>query len=259
MTALRQYGALSARAISHIIRQPAVMGPALVFPLIFMSISASALDRSTSLPGFPRVDSFFQFMLPATILQASMFGAIFAGADMATDIEDGFFDRLVSSPVGRTSILVGRVAGAALLAFTQAWIFFGITAIFGVHVKGGLPAMLAVSGLIAILAAGAGSLMVAFGLKSGSTEAVQGIFPLVFVFLFSSSAFFPAALMHGWFRRVVESNPLTGFIDGVRYQVITGFDFGQLSRSILVAAGVFVLGVGVAALALRGRLSGSGS
>ena len=74
----------------------------------------------------------------------------------------------------RTSILVGRVAGAALLGFVQAWFFFGVATIFGMRSEGGILSLFLVSIVASIVAAGMGSISVAFALKTGSTEAVQG-------------------------------------------------------------------------------------
>lgn len=255
MTAFRQYLALSRRAVVNISRQPAAIVPALIFPLMFLALTSAAMARAIELPGFPPVESFVQFAIATTILQGSLFGATAAGADMAKDIEDGFFERLVASPVARTSILVGRVAGAATLGFVQAWLFIAIASIFGTHIEGGFLAMVLISVVAAVAAAGIGSLTMAFGLRSGSSEAVQGSFPLIFVLLFFSSAFFPRDLMDGWFKTVATWNPLSRLIEALRQQVIFGVDFGEFLVALGVATGILVLGVSVAGLALRGRLA----
>ena len=255
MIALRQYLALSRRAIVNTARQPTSIVPALVFPLIFLALTSSAMARTIHLPGFPPVESFVQFAIATTILQGSLFGATAAGSDMAKDIEDGFFERLVASPVARTSILVGRVAGAATLGFFQAWLFFGIAALFGTDIAGGLTGMFLISLVASVAAAGIGSLSMAFGLRSGSSEAVQGSFPLIFVMLFFSSAFFPRDLMSGWFKTVATWNPLSRLIEGLREQVIFGVDIGQFLVALVVATGILVVGITLAGLALRGRLA----
>ena len=255
MTALRQYLALSRRAVVNISRQPAAIIPALIFPLMFLALTSAAMARTIELPGFPPAESFVQFAIATTILQGSLFGATAAGADMAKDIEGGFFERLVASPVARTSILVGRVAGAATLGFVQAWLFIGIALAFGTHIEGGVLAMLLISVVAAVAAAGIGSMSMAFGLRSGSAEAVQGSFPLIFVLLFFSSAFFPRTLMDGWFQDVATWNPLSRLIEALREQVIFGVDFGEFLVALGVAAGILVVGVTVAAVALRGRLA----
>ena len=253
--ALSHYGALSRRAIVNTIRQPAAILPAMIFPLFFMALSSSAFERSTGLPGFPPVDSFLQFLVCTTIIQGALFGSIAAGANMATDIEGGFFDRLIASPVTRTSILVGRVAGAALLGFVQAWVFFGAASVFGMRSEGGFVSMLLVAVVAGIFSAGVGSVAVAFALKTGSTEAVQGSFPLMFAALFLSSGFFPRDLMNGWFETVASLNPLSHLIEGLRTQVIEGVQVTPYVSALGIAVVVFVAGTLIGAAALRGRLA----
>lgn len=254
MSVAAQYLALSRRSIMGTIRTPIAVVPPLIFPLIFLALNSAALDRSTGLPGFPEVDSFLQFMFATTVVQGTLFGSIGAGSAMATDIEGGFFERLMAAPTSRGSILVGRLAGVAAFAFFQAWFFFLVATPFGLDVEGGLPAMVAVSLVCSLLAAGLGALSVAFGLRTGSAEAVQGSFPLLFALMFLSSAFFPRSLMTGWFRTVADTNPFSFLVEGLRHQVISGFDLTEVGRAAAVAGGFFVLGLVMSSIALRARL-----
>lgn len=253
-TTMAHYGALSRRAIATTIRQPTSILPAMLFPLMFMALSSAAFERSTSLPGFPEVDSFLQFLVVTSIIQGSLFGSVAAGAAMATDIEGGFFERLIASPVSRPSILVGRVAGGALLGFVQAIFFFAIAYAFGMRSEGGILSLAMVAVTSAVVAAGMGSIATSFALRTGSAEAVQGSFPLMFAGLFLSSAFFPRELMDGWFQTVAGANPLSHLIEGLRYQVIAGIDFGEFLSSFAIAVALFAFGTVLAATALRGRL-----
>jgi ABC-2 type transport system permease protein len=256
MTAtLAHYAALSRRSIIDTIRQPTSVIPSLLFPLLFLAMSSAAFNESTRLPGFPEVESFTQFVITTTIIQGALFGSVSAGAAMATDIENGFFERLIASPVTRTSIMAGRVAGAALFAFVQAWIYLGITTLFGVDVAGGIIAMFLIAAVGAAVAAGFGSICVALALRTGSTEAVQGSFPLFFAFLLLSSAFFPRALMNGWFETVATINPLSHMIEGLRSLVIDGLNFDGFLRASLIAALLFSIGTVAALMALRARLA----
>lgn len=254
MSVAAQYLALSRRSILGTIRTPIAIVPPLVFPLIFLALNSAALDRSTQLPGFPEVDSFLQFMFATTIVQGTLFGSIAAGSAMATDIEGGFFERLIAAPTSRGSILIGRLAGVAAFAMFQAWFFFLAATPFGLEVEGGLIGIAAVSIVCAVLAAGLGALSVAFGLRTGSAEAVQGSFPLLFALMFLSSAFFPRTLMTGWFRAVADANPFSYLVEGLRHQVIAGFDIVEVGKAASVALGFLALGLALSSVALRARL-----
>ncbi|MGH2756789.1 MAG: ABC transporter permease [Actinomycetota bacterium] len=252
--AVAQYAALSRRSLITGLRQPRAIIPPILFPLMFMALSSAAFDRTTQLPGFPQSDSFLQFLICATIIQGALFASIAAGSDMAHDIEDGFFDRLIASPVSRTSILVGRVFGSFVFGFFQAWFYFGVGSLFGLSVEGGLIGMLAVSLVGAMFAAGVASISSAFAIRTGSSEAVLGAFPLLFSLMFISGAFFPRSLMDGWFKAAATINPLTHMVEGMRSQVIRGLDLGEWLSAFTIAAGFFVVGLVLASMALRRRL-----
>ena len=254
MSTAAHYVALSRRSVLNTVRQPTSVIPSLLFPLLFLALNSQALNGATNLPGFPPVDSFLQFMFATTVVQGTLFGSIAAGADMARDIEGGFFERLIAAPASRASILIGRLAGAATFAFVQSWLFFVLATPFGLEVEGGLPAMLGLAIVCSVLAAGVGAISVSFGLKTGSTEAVQGSFPMLFSMLFLSSAFFPRNLMSGWFENVATANPFSYLIEGVRHQVIYDFDIGKLLTALAVAGAIFTGGLILSGLALRGRL-----
>ncbi len=251
----RQYLMLARRSLFNTFRTPIAIIPTTFFPLIMLALSSAALERSIALPGFPPVDSFLQFLIATTVVQGAMFGAIGAGAGIANDIEGGFFERLLATPVSRTSIIVGRVAGAAALGFLQAWIYLAVAFIFGMRPEGGLAGVVLVVLLGSTVAAGVGCIAISFGLRTGSPEAVQGAFPLLFALLFLSSAFFPRSLMTGWFRNVADYNPLTYLIEGARAQIISGVRLDDFVTALAIALGIFVLGVALANLALRRRLA----
>jgi ABC-2 type transport system permease protein len=251
----RQVAALARRSIIGTVRQPALIFPSLFFPLLFAALNSAAFERTTRLPGFPKVDSFLDFVLATTVVQGVLFGAIGGGADMATDIEDGFFDRLAASPVPRSFILVGRLAGTAVLGAFQAVVFMAILMSFGATVKGGVPAMVAIVLVASVLALGVGGFAVTLALRTGSAEAVQGSFPLFFISVFISSAFFPRQLMHGWFRAVATVNPISWMVESLRHLVIVGFDAGSVCRAALIVGVLAVGTISLAALALRARVA----
>ncbi|HUF34172.1 MAG TPA: ABC transporter permease [Acidimicrobiales bacterium] len=246
---------LARRSVVGTMRQPQMWMPSMVFPLMIAAVNSSAMSRSIGLPGFPEVDSFLVFLLPATIVQGVMFGAVAGGTDIALDIENGFFDRLVASPVSRISILIGRLSGAAVLGAVQAVIFMALFWPFGARVAGGPAAALVLVVLAMVLAIGIGGITAAMGLRTGSQEAVQNSFPVVFILLFVSSAFFPTGLMGGWYRTVAEANPLSWMIDGARHQVIIGFDASEAAAAIGIAGGFAVLTIAFAVTQLRRRLA----
>ena len=224
--------AMARRSVRGIIRQPQLWAPAVIFPVFFSAVSSAAFDRTRELPGFPEVDSFLTFILPATIIQGVMFGATSVGAEMAIDMENGFSDRLRAAPVGRTGLLLGRLAGVMALAVVQTVLFVLIFLGFGASVAGGVPSVVALSMMSALFAGAIGSFALVIALRTGCVEAVNGFFPIFFAAVFLSSAFFPPELSGGWFEAVAAVNPVSWIVDAARSLVIDGFTFADAVTAI---------------------------
>ena len=257
--ALAQSWALSVRAIVRFMRQPTSWIPGTLFPLLLVAVNASAMSRVADLPGVvPPGTTFLMYLLPAAIIQGVMFAGINGGAELATDIQTGFFDRMVSSPVSRTSILVGRLGGATSFAAAQAIAFQLILWPFGGDVVGGVAGRIVLVVAAVALALAFGAFAAGIAARSGQAEAVQGFFPLVFITLFLSSCFFPIELMSGWYKTIAEWNPLTWMVDGMRYQVLYGFSWSEAATSIGVAAVLALFSLRFAVTGIRKRIATGG-
>lgn len=252
--ALEQARALARRSIVGTLRQPQVWLPGLLFPMFIAAVNTSTMGRAVHIPGFPEVDSLLDFLLPASITQSVLFGGLTAGADTATDIQTGFFDRLLASPVSRTSILVGRLMGASVTGAGQAIVFMVVYGLFGVRVAGGPVAALLLVAFAMVLALVIGGFAAMLALRTGSAEAVQNVFPLTFIGLFISSAFFPTELMSGIYRSIARRNPVTWMVDGMRHQVVVGLDWSEAAVSLGTAAVLAGLSIYGANRALQSRL-----
>ena len=245
------------RSIQSLLRQPSLVIPSLIFPLFFAALGTSSFSRAIELPGFPAVDSYLDFALAGAIVQGILFGSTTGATALATDIENGFFDRLLASPSTRTGTIVGRMAGGMAYGAFQTLFFVLVLLPFGLTIKGGVGGVigLMVSGTILALAIGA--LMSAMALITGSSEAVQGAFPLLFIALFFSSAFFPRETMSGIYGTLADLNPVSHLVEGMRDLVIEGVSASALARAILVPGVLAVISIAVSLRALRHRLSAS--
>ena len=254
MSTLGQIGQMARRSILQTLRQPAMVIPPVVFPLLLVSINAAGLDAATRLPGFP-ADSYWDFAIAVPFIQGSLFAAINAGTAMARDVETGFIKRLAMTPMQRMALLIGQLIGVMTVAFFSAIVYLIAGFIAGMDFKAGalgVPAIILLGVLVALGFAAIGAYI---GLRSGSGEAVQGIFPLLFVFLFLSSVNLPRNLIEqDWFRTIATYNPVSYLVEGVRSLIITGWDWEALALGFGFAAGIAALAFALAAGALRTRL-----
>jgi ABC-2 type transport system permease protein len=251
---ITQVGALATRAMLKTLRQPFQMFPIIFFPAMLLAVNASGLSAATHLPGFP-THSYVTFAIAVAFIQGGMFSLVNTGTNLAEDIETGFFNRLALTPMRRVSLIGGLLIGVAALGALQSAVYILIGLIAGAHLAAGLPGALVVIALGAVAAIGFGALGCIAALRTGSGEAVQGLFPLFFVFIFLSSSNLPRQLLQtGWFHTVATWNPISYLIEGFRSLFIYGFDPTALWRAFAVAAGLLLIGLAGVGVALRGRL-----
>lgn len=250
---LRVVASLGRRSVLQTFRRPQLAAPLLVFPTLLLAIQSAGVGAAVNLPGFPPVDSFFQFMLPAAMIQSALFGGNAAGIALAVDIETGFTDRLLAAPIPRFTIVAGRLAGtAALGTFTALW-FLAIGLIFGAPIEEGVPGALVMIALVTLSAIAFGTVGAALALRTGSASIVQGTFPLVFVVLFLSTAFFPEDLLVEPTRTIAKYNPLSFICDAVRDPVISTLSASELALGLAAIALVAGFGTILSLQAMRRR------
>ena len=218
------------RSIRQTFRRPQLMAPIVVFPTLLLAIQTGGAGGAVNLPGFPPVQSFLQFMLAGAMMQSLMLAGNSGGIALAVDIEMGFTDRLFSAPIPRFTIVLGRLAGTAALGLFAALWFLAIGLIFGAEIESGVAGALIAIALVTATAMAVGGIGAAIALRTGSASVVQGLFPLVLVVLFLSSAFFPVDLMIEPAKTIAEYNPLSFIVEGIRDPIISGIDASDTAR-----------------------------
>jgi ABC-2 type transport system permease protein len=252
---IEQTLAVARRAVLRTVRQRALLIFPMIFPLILFAINGSALSAATRIPGFP-TRHYRDFLIAMPFIQGAMFVSISAGVDLARDIESGFLNRLALTPLRGEALLVGQLGGALVMGVVQAVVYLlvglatGVTFASGV---GGALVLLSLSILIAFAFASLGGLL---ALRFGTGEAVQGIFPLLFVTLFLSSSSLPRNLIKAtWFRDVATYNPVSYLLEALRSLVITGWDGRALALGFGFALALLAIAVGLSQQSMRTRLA----
>jgi ABC-type multidrug transport system permease subunit len=251
---LRVVAALGARSVKQTFRRPQLMAPIVVFPTLLLAIQTGGAGGAVHLPGFPPVQSFLQFMLAGAMMQSMMLAGNSGGIALAVDIEMGFTDRLFAAPIPRFAIVLGRLAGTAALGMLSALWFLAIGLVFGAHIEGGVAGALIAVALVTAAALAVGGIGAAIALRTGSASVVQGLFPLVLVVLFLSSAFFPQELMIQPAKAIAEYNPFSFVVEGVREPIVYGLGATKMLEALLAIAGLAALSLVLSARALRHRL-----
>jgi ABC-2 type transport system permease protein len=222
---------------------------------MLMLVNAAGLDSTTELPGFP-TDSFLAFALAVPFIQGALFSTMNAGTDLARDIQTGFLNRLSLTSMRGSALIAGQLGGIVVLGLVQAVFYVAVGLAVGVDFASGPLGVLVLLVFAAVVSVGFGALGVFLALRTGSGEAIQGLFPLLFVFLFISSMNAPRALMEvDWFRAAATANPVSYLLELVRSLIITGWDGQALALGFGIALVIVVAGLALASWALVDRLA----
>jgi len=179
-----------------------------MFLLIFRYVFGGAVTSF----GLRYVD----FLVPGFVTTGVLFTGTGASAGIAEDVESGFFDRLRSLPIPRTSVIAGRVlADTGMLVWGTA-VTTAIGFAVGFRLHGSVPAALAAFGLCIVFGFTFFWLFMLLGLVAGNAQAAQGLSLLVFPLTFVSSAYVPVRTMPGWMQVVARNQPITYMVDAVR-------------------------------------------
>jgi ABC-2 type transport system permease protein len=246
---LRVIGALSRRALNEILRVPGAAIPGILAPTIFLIGLSGAFGQAAKLPGFDASD-FRTFIVPVSILQGAGFTGAATGVNLARDIEQGWFDRLLVCPAPRVTLLAGLVASAALRSLLPATFVFGVAEIIGVNWPG-------VDGLAIafLLAMGLATIMAFWSIIIALRFRTQQAAPLMqvanFIAVLFTTAYAPMALLSGWLKTVATINPVTHILEGARQGFVGSVTWHHTWPALVATVGLQLLLGSLAVRSLR--------
>jgi ABC-type multidrug transport system permease subunit len=250
MTAVAVAGALWRRSLNEVLRVRGALLPATVAPVIFLLGMTGQFGRLTGLEGFP-TDSYLSWIVPLSCLQGAGFAGAAAGSNLARDIEQGWFDRLLVAPVPRPLLVVGPILGAVTRSLVPATVVLVVGLALGAELTGG------VLGLAALYFAAASFCAIAalWGIFMAVTFRTQQAGPLmqqgVFLAVFLSTAYTPEALLRGWLAGAAHLNPITHVLELGRQATVEGIS-PSLAHTLPGLAALGGLAVALGALAMAG-------
>ncbi len=247
---LNDISAVALRAVRLSLREPEAIIPAIVIPVFFFAVNIGALQQFTegAIPGF----DFKAFQLPVAIIFAVT--GISRASSLVTDIQSGYFDRLLLTPVHRATLLLGLMIAdlALVMALSTGVVLMGLAV--GVRFATGLLGIvffIVLGGLWGLAFTG---FPYAIALKTGNPAAVNTSFILFFPFAFLTSAFVPQEALTGWLATAATYNPVTYLLDGMRSLITEGWEWGEIAGALAAIFGVGAVSFGLAFAALRGRV-----
>lgn len=241
---LHDTGAVFTREILVVLRDPFSLIFSLLQPLVFLGLFGPLLDGMLGAGGIEG-ESALQWFLPGVLVMIAIFGTGMVGGNLLYELMTGAYERILATPLDRSSILVGRALKEFAPLVVQAFLItvvaipFGLT-FYPLHVLVGLL-------ILGVFGIGLGALSYALGLAAKGREWVfwgvqqSVIFPLLLL----AGMMLPLEAGPGWMQAASKVNPLTYIVDAER-ALFTGImwdadvAWGIVAALVTCAVGLWV-------------------
>jgi ABC-2 type transport system permease protein len=249
-------GAITWRTVHNFIHNPALIVPALLFPLFFFTAFAGGLSAIGDVPGFDFPSGYTAFQFVFVLLQSAAFGGIFTGFGIARDFEMGFGRRLMLAAPNRSGIVAGYAIAALIRAAFTWTILTAVALAVGMEVGGSGVDLFGLFGLAVLVNLAATMFATGVALRVRSIQGGPLMQLPTFTILFLAPVYVPLDLLSGWIHAVASVNPVTALLEAGR-----GFISGEpelVGLAFAVAAALAVLFVFWAQRGLRSAEAAGG-
>ncbi len=247
------------RSLLKLIRRPVILYFSLIQPAIWLLLFGQMFNKMVSLPGAGAsfgTNNYMAFFTPGVIMMTMLFGAGQTGLGLIQDMDSGFLDKLLTTPINRFSILLGKMGGDLTRMVFQTLLILVMAAMAGVRFQTGLFGVffiVTIAGLFGMALAGINTMI---ALQTRNTEATFLIGNFVNLpLMFTSDAMMPKAFLPVWMQSIAKINPITYGIDGMRGLITTGFVASQVFPAVIVLGSIAGLSIIGATLMFRSRVA----
>jgi len=194
----------------------------------FQSLSSSIMTNTFG------VTDYFSYMAMGMVVFVTLFTAAFSGMSVVWDRRLGFLNKVLSTPVSRSVIILSKVFSAALRSIFQAAIVVFVAIVFGLKFGTNFTvfSVFGVFAIVFLIGMGLSSLFIAINLRATRIETPQAVMNLITLpLMFASNAFVPINLMPGWLQVVAKVNPMSYTTYAVRRLMIFSNGMGKFPFS----------------------------
>jgi ABC-2 type transport system permease protein len=233
--------AVAWRNAHNFFSNPAMIIPAMLFPLFFFTAFAGGLSRVDSVPGFDYDAGYTTFVYGFVLLQASTFGGIFTGFSVARDFESGFSRRLMLAAPNRSAIVVGYWLAALVRAVFTVTLITGVALVAGLAIDGNAVDLAGLYTLAVVVNAAAMLFGSGVAMRLRTMQAGPAMQTPAFLILFLAPVWVPYDLLTGWVQAAASVNPITlvlesgrGFLAGDPTEVLPAFAVALVLAAVTV-------------------------
>ena len=238
---------LGRRSVREILRFPEATIPVLFIPLFFLAVNIGQVSETfPSTTPFLEGQSYVAFQLPVSLLFAV--ATAISGLALVTEIDLGYFDKLLVAPIRRSSIIFGRLAADLVRGLGASTVVLLAGLAFGAHMESGVLGAIVLVILAALFGVAYAGFGVLVALRTRNVQATNTSFILFFPLLFLTPNFVPFDRLTPLMEALARANPVSYVIEGLRSLVIEGWVLDKLALCLLV---IVAMGGVLTALSLR--------
>jgi ABC-2 type transport system permease protein len=248
--ALRDVATIAGRSLRAVPRDLEAVLPPVLIAFFFFVVNVGTLKNLTqhNIPGF----DYTSFQMATAVLLGVT--GVSRAQSLVVDVQNGYFDRLLLTPVRRSAILVGHMVADITVSSLLCVPILGLAFALGIDFRTGVPGVLVFILIAALWSLSFAGFGYAIALKTGNPAAVNSSFLLFFPFLFLTSSYVPRDQLSGWLDTVAGWNPVTYLLAGLRSLALVGWRGDDLARAALALLVVFLTSFGLCFAALRARV-----
>jgi len=203
---------LTGRTLRHVTRSVDTIITTAITPIAIMLMFVYVFGGAIDTGPVPYID----YMLPGILLITIASGISYTAFRLSTDMMSGIFERFQSMPIARSGVLWAHVLTSLVANGFSLVLVVGVALLMGFRSEAGVPAWLAVAGILLLFTLALTWIAVIPGLTAKTMEGASAFsYPLIFL-PFLSSAFVPTDTMPGPVRWFAENQPVTPIVNTIR-------------------------------------------
>jgi ABC-2 type transport system permease protein len=240
---------LGRRAVREVVRMPEATIPTLFIPLFFLAVNIGQVSKTfPSSTSFLKGQGYVGFQIPVSLMFAVCTAS--SGLALVTEIDGGYFDKLLVAPIRRSSIIFGRLAADMVRGLGVAFLVLLVGLAFGARMKSGVPGavvLVVLSALWGVAYAGIGILV---ALRTRNVQATNASFLIFFPLLFLTPNFVPFDRLTPLMEALARANPVSYVIEGLRSLVLEGWVLDKLAicGGVILVTGLLLTWLSVRAI-----------
>jgi ABC-2 type transport system permease protein len=246
---VRDTAIVLARELRPTLHDPFSVVFSLVQPIFFLALFGPLLagNLGDGLPG----GAVWQWFVPAILVMISLFGSSTVGANLLFEMQTGAHERMLVTPLARSSLLVGRALKEIVTLCAQALLIVLVMIPFGftLHAAGAVLGL----ALLAVLGVGIGSFSYALALAVRKQDWMFWLVhqTVLFPLMILSGMLLPIEGGPGWMQALARANPLSYVVDAERALFNGDLTSSTVLWGAVAAAVTAALGLAVGIRSMR--------